>query len=509
MAESSGTRESIWLETAASPQRPTLSTNANADVCIVGAGISGLSTAYLLARGGNSVIVLDDGTIGSGETGRTTAHVVNVLDDRYGEIERLHGQEGSRRAAESHTKAIDQIEAIVNEEQIDCDFSRLDGYLFVPPGDDPSLLDEELTASRRAGLQEVTKVARAPLPSFDTGPCLRFPRQAQFHPLKYLAGLATAIEARGGRIFTATHASEIKGGKVATIKTPKGIVTAKAVVVATNTPVNNTVAVHTKQAAYRTYVVAMRLADGSVPRALYWDTPDPYHYVRLVSWIENEDLLLVGGEDHKTGQQDDAQERFRRLIVWARDRFPVLRSEPIYSWSGQIMEPNDGMGFIGRNPLDASNVYVATGDSGNGITHGTIAGILLTDLILGNQNPWEELYDPSRISLRAASEFAKENVNFAVQYTDLLSGSEIESSDRLAPDSGAVLRRGLKKIAAYRDPNGQVHEFSAICPHLGCVVHWNSTEKTWDCPCHGSRFAAQGEVLNGPANSGLRRIEPE
>src|SRR4030095_6516793 len=194
MSETSGTRESIWLETADIPQRSPLPTNANADVCIVGAGISGLSTAYLLARGDNSVIVLDDGALGSVETGRTTGHVVNVLDDRDCEIERLHGQEGSRRAAESHTKAIDQIEAIVNEEQIDCDFSRLDGYLFVPPGDDPSLLDEELTASRRAGLQEVTKVARAPLPSFDTGPCLRFPRQAEFHPLKYLAGLATAIE---------------------------------------------------------------------------------------------------------------------------------------------------------------------------------------------------------------------------------------------------------------------------------------------------------------------------
>lgn len=271
---------------------------------------------------------------------------------------------------------------------------------------------------------------------------------------------------------------------------------------------NDIVTIHTKQAAYRTFVVAMQLSNGSVPRALYWDTADPYHYVRLVPGRGKGDVLIVGGEDHKTGQEDDAEERFKRLIAWTRERFPT-RGEPVYAWSGQIMEPNDGIAFIGRNPGDANNVYIATGDSGNGMTHGTIAGMLLTDLILGRENPWEALYDPSRITLRAASEFAKENLNFAVQYTDLVTGGDVDSPDQLASGSGAVLRRGLKKIAAYRDPNGQIHEFSAICPHLGCVVQWNSTEKTWDCPCHGSRFEAQGKVINGPAITGLYRSEPE
>jgi glycine/D-amino acid oxidase-like deaminating enzyme/nitrite reductase/ring-hydroxylating ferredoxin subunit len=505
MADSSGALDSIWLKTAAVPKRSALSEDAKADVCIVGAGISGLSTAYLLTRAGKSVIVLEDGEIGSGETSRTTAHLVNALDDRYTEIERLHGEEGSRLAAASHTKAVDRIEATIGEEQIDCEFVRLDGYLFVPPGDDRRQLDEELAAAHRAGLRQVRKIDRAPLPTFDTGPCLHFPDQAQFHPLKYLAGLATAIERHGGRIFTNTHASNIEGGNAAAIHTGAGIVTAKAVVVATNTPVNDIVTIHTKQAAYRTFVVGMPIARGSVQRALYWDTPDPYHYVRLVPGTQG-DVLIVGGEDHKTGQEDDAEERFARLVAWTRERFPIT-GEPIYSWSGQIMEPIDGMAFIGRNPGDARNVYVATGDSGNGMTHGTIAGILLTDLICGRDNPWAALYDPSRITLRAAPEFAKENLNVAVQYADLVTAGDIDSTDQLAADSGAVLRRGLSKIAAYRDTTGQLHEFSAICPHLGCVIQWNSTEKTWDCPCHGSRFEAQGEVINGPAITGLRRAD--
>jgi nitrite reductase/ring-hydroxylating ferredoxin subunit len=214
------------------------------------------------------------------------------------------------------------------------------------------------------------------------------------------------------------------------------------------------------------------------------------------------DVLIVGGEDHKTGQEDDAEERFARLIAWTRERFPTT-GDAVYSWSGQIMEPIDGVAFIGRNPGDAKNVYIATGDSGNGMTHGTIAGILLTDLIHGRDNPWEALYDPSRITLRAAPEFAKENLNVAVQYADLVTNGEIDSTDQLAAHTGAVIRRGLTKRAAYRDPNGKLHEFSAVCPHLGCIIQWNSAENTWDCPCHGSRFEARGKVINGPAITGL------
>jgi glycine/D-amino acid oxidase-like deaminating enzyme/nitrite reductase/ring-hydroxylating ferredoxin subunit len=497
---------SVWMNTASLPAEQPLTHDERADVCVVGAGIAGLSTAYLLAREGKSVVVLDGGHLAGGQTQRTTAHLSNAIDDRYTEIERIHGAEGARLAAESHTAAIDKIEANARAENIDCDFLRVDGYLFVPPDQPFDVLDRELDAARCAGLSGVEMVTRAPLGSFDTGRCLRFPGQGQFHPLKYLAGLARAVERLGGHIYTGTRAKGIEGGPQAKVGTERGpVVNAAAVVVATNTPVNDWVAIHTKQAPYLTYVVGARAPRGAVERALYWDTLDPYHYIRLQPLDEGSDLLIVGGEDHKSGQATDQAERWRRLESWARPRFPMMGSVE-YRWSGLVMETVDGLAFIGRNPMDRDNVFVATGDSGMGMTHGTIAGILLTDLILGRENPWARLYDPSRKPLRGGSwkEFLSENLNVAKEYlVDWLGGGDVASVDQVPPGCGAVLRRGLGKVAVYRDEAGLVHEHSAVCPHLGCVVHWNGAEKTWDCPCHGSRFDAYGAVINGPANAPL------
>ncbi|MFN2447644.1 MAG: FAD-dependent oxidoreductase [Vicinamibacterales bacterium] len=502
-----GRTTSLWMATGALEPAPHLAGNAHADVCVVGAGIAGLTTAYLLAKSGKNVIVIDDGVTGGGETGRTTAHLATALDDRYYELERLHGTENTRAAAHSHAAAIDQIERIVRDERIDCDFARVDGYLFVPPGDDLAQLDRELDATRRAGLTDVERVARAPLTSFDTGPALHFPRQGQFHVLRYVRGLAEALERAGSRVYNNTRATKIEGGRTARVATAAGAITAEAVVVATNTPVNDLVAIHTKQAAYRTFVVAVRVARGSVPQILLWDTPDPYHYVRLQSGPDF-DVLMVGGEDHKTGQEDDGERRFARLEEWTRRHFPQAgRVE--YRWSGQVIEPVDGLALIGRNPLDRDNVYVATGDSGNGMTHGTIAGILLTDLIAGRENPWASLYDPSRKTLGSLKEFAHENLNVAAQYADLVTPGEVDAVGRIAPGDGAIIRRGLSKVAVYRDEEGNIHERSAICPHLGCVVQWNSTEKTWDCPCHGSRFGIDGHVANGPAIGELQEAKAE
>jgi glycine/D-amino acid oxidase-like deaminating enzyme/nitrite reductase/ring-hydroxylating ferredoxin subunit len=506
MKSDSGTTTSVWMATGEVPAGEPLGADASADVCVVGAGIAGLTTGYLLAREGRSVIILDDGPVAGGETCRTTAHLVNALDDRYYELERLHGERGARLAAESHTAAVDLIEELVGEEAIDCDFERLDGYLFVPPGESTEQLGWELRAAHRAGLTEVAYVERVPYDGYDFGAALRFPYQGQFHILKYMSGLASAFGRRGGRLHTRTHAAEIVGGDDARVRTADGhTVRASAVVVATNTPVNDRVAIHTKQAPYRTYVVGARVPRGSVPHMLLWDTPDPYHYVRLQTLRDGGaeyDVLIVGGEDHKTGQAEDFEERFRRLEEWTRERFPVEAFE--YHWSGQVMEPVDGLAFIGRNPLDADNVYVATGDSGNGMTHGTIAGMLIRDLVLGRENEWATLYDPTRISLRAGLEWSKENLNVAAQYTELLTGGEVESAEEVGAGTGAVVRRGLTKVAVYRDDEGRLHEHSAICTHLGCVVGWNDEEKSWDCPCHGSRFHREdGHVLNGPAIKGL------
>jgi glycine/D-amino acid oxidase-like deaminating enzyme/nitrite reductase/ring-hydroxylating ferredoxin subunit len=505
MNNGSGQTVSVWMATAEVPEFSSLAEDIHADVCIVGAGIAGLTTAYLLAREGKSVAVLDDGRIGGGMTERTTAHLSNAFDDRYQEMERLHGERGSRLIADSHTAAIDRIEQIVTEEKIECEFERLGGYLFAPPDQSKEVLEDELKAAHRAGLERVERVERAPISDFDTGMCLRFPRQAQFHPLKYLAGLARAIQRDGGRIFTATHVSEMEGGAKTFVKTSDGhTVTAEAIVIATNTPINDIVTIHTKQAPYTTYVIGARVPRGSVTRALYWDTLDPYHYVRLESGdSENYDLLIVGGEDHKSGQVDDYEQRHVRLEAWARERWPLIEAVE-FQWSGQVMEPVDGVAFIGRNPGDPRNVYIATGDSGMGMTHGTIAGILITDLILGRECSWAPVYDPSRVTLRAAVDFAKENLNVAAQYAGGLAGpGDVDSAEEVAPGAGAVIRRGLSKVAVYCDESGVRHEFSAVCKHLGCIVDWNPVENSWDCPCHGSRYDRYGHVITGPANSDL------
>lgn len=492
------------MATAQLPSFSRLLTNEQAQVCIVGAGIAGLTTAYLLGRAGRSVIVLDDGPIVSGETERTTAHLTTALDDRYVELERLHGEKGAQLAAESHSAAIKRIEQIVREEHIDCDFEVLNGYLFVPPEESTDILDKEMAAAQRAGLSDVHMVARAPIPSFDTGRTLCFPRQAQFHPLKYLAAVARAIIRDGGHIYTMTHALTIEGGESARITTQNGhTVMSEAVVVATNTPVNDIVAIHTKQAAYRTFVIGAIVPAGSISRGLYWDTSDPYHYVRLsrLSSIAS-DVLIVGGEDHKTGQTEDAEDRYVKLEAWARARFSMI-TDIAFRWSGQVMQPIDGLAFIGRNPMDEPNVYIATGDSGNGITHGTIAGMVLTDLIQGRDNPWSTLYEPSRKTLGALNTFSKETFNMAAQYADWVTMGDVKEDALIPPDSGAVVRRNVKKIAVYCDEAGQRHEMSAVCPHLKCIVAWNDSEKTWDCPCHGSRFDKFGKVVNGPAITDL------
>jgi len=486
------------------PDAQPLDADARTDVCIVGAGIAGMTCAYLLAKKGKRVVVLDHGSIGGGMTSATTAHLSTALDDRYHEIERLHGADGARLAAQSHAAAIEAIDAIVAHEKIDCDFERLDGYLFLPPRGDADELLREYEAALRAGIEGLEWVSAAPIDGFDTGPCLRFPRQGQFHPLKYLAGLTRAVRRLGGTIHCGTHVSEVHGGERATVVTAGGHrVDCGAAVVATNTPINDRVAIHTKQAPYTTYVIAARVPRGTVEKALYWDTLDAYHYARLKDPAG--ELLIVGGEDHKTAQSDDAERRFANLELWMRTRWPAAR-EVLHRWSGQVMEPIDYLAYIGRDPSQ-ENVYIATGDSGNGMTHGTIAGLVITDLVHGVAVPWAALYDPGRITVKAAGNFARETANMAWQYTDWVKPGDIDSVEQIRPGSGAVLRRGVHKLAIYRDAQGGLHEMSARCTHLGCIVKWNETQGSWDCPCHGSRFDATGQVLGGPAVEPLTPVE--
>ena len=496
---SSGSSNTPWLSEV-HPAYPRLTKELAVDVAVIGGGIAGLSIAYQLARAGKSVAVVEDGAIGSGETGRTTAHLASALDDRFSRLEQLHGAVGAQLAYLSHKSAIDEIEHIVKDEEIECEFRRLPGYLFSPPGETPELLDQEFETLTRLGIRGVRSLERAPIPGFDTGPCLRFADQGQFHPQKYLIGLAKAVQRHGGRIFEKSHVDDFVDGKLITVKVKDGgQVTASSLVVATNAPILSRVKIPLKQFAYRTYAVSFELPKGEVPVALYWDTADPYHYVRTAG-----KALIVGGEDHKTGQPHDegGMERFLKLAEWTRMRFPMV-GEVIDRWSGQVMEPADGLAYIGRYKNAGENYFIATGDSGHGMTHGTIAGLLIRDQILGRPNPWEKLYDPERTTLRSIGDVIAENLNVLPQYGKWLTSGDGGSAKDLEPGEGRVFRQGLKKVAVSCDENGHLCALSAVCPHLGGIVVWNETEKTWDCPCHGSRFSAEGKVLNGPANTDL------
>jgi glycine/D-amino acid oxidase-like deaminating enzyme/nitrite reductase/ring-hydroxylating ferredoxin subunit len=515
MQSDSGRTTSVWMDTTDVPQFQPLNQDLRVNVCIIGAGIAGMTTAYLLARAGRAVVVIDDGPIGGGETSRTTAHLTAALDDRYYNIEKMHGSEGARIAAESHMSAIHRIETIASMEDIECDFQRVEGYLFLGGKETRKDLERELEATHRAGINDTQLVDRIPFSFWDSGLALRFPRQATFHPLKYLKGLTRAILRDGGKIYTGVHAEKIVDGVPAKVTTSAGhVISADNVVVCTNTPVNDWLIIHSKQAAYRTYVIGARIPKGSVPNGLYWDTPDPYHYIRIQPGEDKAgheldyDVLIIGGEDHKTGQAEDTDERFVRLEQWARERFPMIERID-YRWSGQVMEPVDYMAYIGKNPGGDEHIWVATGDSGNGMTHGTIAGIILNELVQGRKHQWARLYDPSRVRLRATPEYVKENANVAEQYKDYFTGGEAAAIDAIKPGDGAVIGRGRGKIAVYRDENGGLHQRSAVCTHLYCIVHWNHTEKTWDCPCHGSRFDPYGQVVNGPAISELSPVFPE
>ena len=464
MKTDNGESVSVWMATPDTRVDGPLTTNLNVDVCVVGAGLAGITTAYLLSLEKQRVAILDDGPVAGGETCRTTAHLVNAPDAWFTEIERVHGKAAARVAAGSHTAAIDLIEKIIRREGIRCGFQRLDGYLFTEPGDSPESLERELEATHAAGLSEVELVNRVPVDSFETGAALRFPRQGQFHVLQYVKGLVRAIRRNGGTIHTRTHADAIDGltDTNALIRTTGGAaVRARAVVVATNSPVNDRVVIHTKQAPYRTYVIGARVRRGAVPPFLLWDTADPYHYVRLQPVNRTHDLLIVGGEDHKTGQADDMGNRYRRLEKWMRARFPSARKVE-FRWSGQVMEPVDGLAFIGPNPLDKRSVFVATGFSGTGMTYGTIAGMLLTDLVQGRSNEWAKTFDPSRKTAGALKEFAQETLNTVAQYGDLVTPGDVASTRNIKKGHGSVVRRGLNKSALYRHEQGILEERSAI-----------------------------------------------
>lgn len=500
---------SFWFEDVGLERRPPLTSDADCDLVVVGSGIAGLSTAYEAARFGWRVIVIDRAeTIGGVMTPRTTAHLATAIDDYYHYLIKARGEDEARIYYESQVAAVNRIEAICREEKIDADFARLDGFLVPAEPGHMTALQDEYDACKTLGV-DVEWSDDPPFALREGERALRFPDQGRFHPLKYIRGLIGAIESRGGQIFgSTTHVHDAENDEEVLVETEQGArIRAKAAVFATNSPTNDKVAIHTKQIPDRTYVIAGPVPKGSVPDALLWDTLEAYHYVRLQPLGDEEDLLIVGGEDHRTGMANDMDERFARLESWTRDHFPGFQGVR-YRWSGQVMEPVDFMPYSGRNPGNR-NIYVHTGDSGQGITNGVAGSLNIAALLFEQKAHFADLLDPRRkpVSTTALAEFFSGRAEDVVNFAGYLTPGEVDSIDDLQPGQGALIRRGLKKVAAYRQDDGTLIERSAVCTHVGCLVHWNGLEKCWDCPCHGSQFRPDGSVINGPAVKPLAEVE--
>ena len=500
---------SLWTAETKPFQFEPLKTDATCDLVIIGSGIAGLSSAYEAARCGANAVVIDRGDIAGGMTARTTAHLASELDDFYSELSRALGEDQARLYHESQVAAINRIETVCRDEGICADFKRLPGYLIAAESSHQADLEAEYETCRRIGV-EVEWSGTAPVPLPARTRALRFADQGRFHPLKYCRGLIDAILRRGCRLYAntayVTH-DEDAGG--VTIHTEAGpTIRAAAALFATNSPVNDRIAIHTKQVPMRTYAMAGRLPAGSVEDALVWDTLEAYHYVRLQPGGDGEDWLIVGGEDHRTGTADDMDERFSRLEVWTRERIPSFTKFE-HRWSGQVMEPADFLPFSGRDGSD--RIYVHSGDSGQGITNAVAGALNFVALYRNEKARFADLFDPARkpTSRLSLGEYVRGQGPVVANLSEYVSAGEVDSVDEIACGQGAIVRRGLAKHAVFRTKGGQLIERSASCTHAGCIVHWNSFEQCWDCPCHGSQFQPDGSVLNGPAIRPLARVGAE
>ena len=493
-----------WIDSASISTFPRLSQDIDVDVVVVGGGITGLTTAYLLATSGRTVVVLERDRCAQVDTGHTTAHLTMVIDRRLTSLERAFGRTHAQAVWDAGLAAIAQVDAIVREHEIDCAFEWVDGYLHAPGGtasrEQIDEFHEEADLATALGF-DATFVEDVP---FAGSPGIRVEHQARFHPRKYLAGLATAARAKGVRIFEHSDVQEFTD-KPLGVKANGHSVRAGDIVIATHNPLVgvsglvSATAFQTKLALYTSYVVAGRVPRGTIPDALFWDTGDPYQYLRLDPHRDH-DLVVFGGEDHKTGQAPDTTERYERLERAITARVPSI--ELTHRWSGQVIETPDGLPYIGQM---TDHQYAATGFAGNGMTFGTLAAVMIADAIGGRRNPWAELFDPGRAALRKGLwEYLKENTDYPYYLIrDRFAGAEGRSLRSVKRGQGKVIEHQGAKIAAYRAPDGTLTLRSATCTHMACIVRWNDAERTWDCPCHGSRFRPDGGVISGPAEKPL------
>jgi len=473
------------------------------DTLVIGGGITGLTTALLLQWAGKQCIVAEAKSLGFGTTGGTSAHLNTFFDATYPEIEKDFGEEASKMMADSGKETLEWINGFITKYRVDCDFEYKDAYLFSETEEESKQLTEILEASRRAGIDVIEdRENGVPVP-FQLS--LLFKNQAQFHPIKYLQGLAAEFIKAGGIILENTFIKETffeqdfhfsKSADV-TIK-------AKNIVYATHLPPGLNL-LDFRCAPYRSYVLGVKLKNENYPTQLVYDMKEPYHYFRT-HVIDGQSYLLLGGEDHKTGHEDP-EKAFESLEAYAKKYYTVDSVD--FKWSAQYYVPADGLPYIGLLPGADERVYVASGFNGNGMIFGTLSGKVISDAILGIENRYAELFKPSRIKPVAGfADFVRENADVAYHFVaDRFATEDLESLNELETESGIVVSYEDQKLAIYKDAGGKVTALNPVCTHAGCIVNFNAAEKSWDCPCHGGRFDLDGKVLTGPPRKDLQKVK--
>lgn len=495
-------RTSVWIDTAPAPRlNPQLDGDVHADVVVIGGGIVGITTALLLTEAGSRVVLLEAGRLAGGTSGYTTAKVSSQHGLIYSRLRSKHSAEIAQRYGEANESALAWIAARVQRDGIECDFRRQPSYAYVTSARDRSKIEQEAEAAAEAGLP-ATLVETTPLP-YPVEAAVRFEHQAEFHPRKYLHALVDKLIAAGAQVFERSHAVEVGGfeGRQQ-VKTPGGRVFADRVIVATHYPFLDRSLAFARLRPQRSYAITCRI-DGAVPEGMHISGDSPTRSIRAVP-VGGEELLLVGGEGHKTGTEQDTELRYERLEAFAREHWDVRSVE--HRWSAQDPITPDLLPYIGALTPRNDKVLMATGFAKWGMTGGTVAALLLTDLALGRPAMWKDLFDPNRFTpLASARRLVQENAHVGARFVaDRLRKGSSTPVENLRPGEGEIVQHGGEKVAASRDDQGTLHVVSARCTHLGCLVNWNNAERSWDCPCHGSRFAPDGTVLEGPA---VHRLE--
>ena len=494
--------ESIWLATADGAGFTALDRDVKVDVAIVGGGIAGITTALLLKRLGATVAVVERETIAGGATGYTTAKITALQSTRLSDIRSKNGADGAAAYAHATLDAITRIAALVQEEGIECELEQRDAFTYAGDEQQVASVEQEAEAAREAGLP-VALTTDTGLP-WEVPAAVRLAGQAQFQPVLYTRGLARRVDGDGSHVFERTHVTGIAEGPSCQVETAGGgTITAERVVVATNYPLLDRGLFFARLEATRSYCVALPVR-GEVPQGMLITAGQPTRSLRTFR-----DYLIVGGEGHQTGAPDARPERYEALVEFANRHFPVGPEAP-YRWSTQDGMPVDSLPYIGPYTPRSKRLYVAAGFMKWGMTNATIAATVLTDLLSDRENPYAARFDPNRASLRALPMTAKLNLHAGREFFgERATPADAASAGEVPAGAARVVRSGAGKIGVFRDEDGGVHGVSLRCTHLGCLVRFNDAERSWDCPCHGSRFDVDGAVLAGPATKPLEPRDPE